>query len=92
MSRNPGIGKPWIEKWKMDVYPHDYVIVNGRKMKPPKYYDNLFEKLCSWSELSDILEIRKERALEHADNNTDERLAVREEIQQLKQKQLRRET
>ena len=42
MSRRPGIGKPWLERYQTDVYPHDYVVINGRKCKPPKYYDSQF--------------------------------------------------
>ena len=36
MSRRPGLGKGWFEKYKSDVYPDDFVILNGKKMKPPK--------------------------------------------------------
>lgn len=41
MSRRPGIGYNWFQKYKTDVYPHDYVVINGFKVKPPRYYDNL---------------------------------------------------
>lgn len=44
MSRRPGIGKKWFDKYKNDVYPKDFVTVNGKKMRPPKYYDTLLEK------------------------------------------------
>jgi len=44
MSLKPGIGSRWLEKYKTDVYPRDYVVVNGVKVKPPKYYDVLFER------------------------------------------------
>lgn len=40
MSRRPGIGKNWIDKWKDDVYPHDFTIIDGKQWKPPRYYDN----------------------------------------------------
>ena len=39
MSRRPGIGATWLEKYKADVYPHDYVVINGHKVKPPRFYD-----------------------------------------------------
>lgn len=42
-SRNPGIGKPWLEKWKTDVYPNDYCVMNGKRVKVPKYYDRFVE-------------------------------------------------
>lgn len=44
MSRMPGIGKPWFDKFKTDVYPKDFVTVNGRKYRPPRYYDSLYAR------------------------------------------------
>lgn len=44
ISRRPGIGKPWLEKYKTDVFPSDEVVINGSTMRPPKYYDYLLEK------------------------------------------------
>jgi len=44
MSRRPGIGKPWLLKYATDVYPQDHVIMRGRKMIPPRYYDDFLEK------------------------------------------------
>lgn len=43
MSRRPGIGREWFELYGDEVYAHDSVIVNGREVKPPKFYDALFE-------------------------------------------------
>lgn len=39
MSRRPGIGAGWFEKFGAEVYPSDEVIVRGRACKPPRYYD-----------------------------------------------------
>lgn len=39
MSRRPGIGKGWYDKFKSDVYPHDRVVVRGVKTRPPRFYD-----------------------------------------------------
>ncbi len=41
MSRNPGIGSKWFEKFKSDVYPSDEVVFEGRKYRPPRFYDSL---------------------------------------------------
>lgn len=41
MSRRPGIGKGWYEKFKADVYPLDRVVVRGVNTRPPRFYDNL---------------------------------------------------
>jgi hypothetical protein len=39
MSRDGGIGRKWIEKYYNDVYPKDYFHINGKRQKPPRYYD-----------------------------------------------------
>jgi len=48
MSRNPAIGKRWIQRYKNDVYTidglKDSVIVDGKKNRPPRYYDKYLEK------------------------------------------------
>lgn len=41
MSRRNGIGQGWFEKYWYDTYKDDYVVINGRKFKPPRYYDKL---------------------------------------------------
>lgn len=78
MSRKPGIGLDWIKKFKDDVYPHDYIVINGFKVKPPRYYDNqLSEK-----ELSLV----KQKRIEESDdpiidyNQEMDRLWVKEEV------------
>jgi hypothetical protein len=43
MSRKPGIAGLWFAKHKKDVYPSDNIHINGREMRPPKYYDRLYE-------------------------------------------------
>lgn len=44
MSRRPGIAGLWFAKHKNDVYPSDNIHINGKEMRPPKYYDNLFKE------------------------------------------------
>lgn len=44
MSLKPGIGAPWLEKYKTDVYPLDACIINGKKQSVPRYYDTLMKK------------------------------------------------
>lgn len=43
MSRRPGIGRKWYEKYKKDIYPKDYFHVRGRRSRPTRYYDKLYE-------------------------------------------------
>lgn len=39
MSRRPGIGAGWIDRWKDEVYPRDLMVLEGREIQPPRYYD-----------------------------------------------------
>jgi hypothetical protein len=43
-SRRPGLGRDWIKKYWRDVYPCDFVLVEGKKFKPPAYYDNYMKE------------------------------------------------
>lgn len=43
MSRRPGIGREWYNKYKSDVYNYDLLITNKYTMRPPRYYDKLYE-------------------------------------------------
>lgn len=44
MSRKPGIGAGWFERFGEEVYPCDEVIARGRACKPPRYYDKLLDQ------------------------------------------------
>lgn len=72
MSRRPGIGSSWYKKYESDVYPDDFIIINGAKMQPPKFYDSMYEHL------PEIKEKRITRAIQKRADNTPERLATRE--------------
>jgi len=39
MSRRPGIGSPWLERFGPEAYKHDSVILDGHEVNLPKYYD-----------------------------------------------------
>lgn len=77
MSRNPGLGSKWFKKFKTDVYPSDEVRINGRKTRPPSYYDNLLDREDPKA-LELIKLTRQSKAKKYAHNNTYERLRVRE--------------
>lgn len=40
MSRRPGIGATWFDKFKSELFPNDFCIINGTKMPVPPYYWN----------------------------------------------------
>lgn len=46
MSRMPGIGASWLEKYSQDIYSKDYInLRNGLKARPPKYFDRLYKAM-----------------------------------------------
>lgn len=87
MSLKPGIGSRWLEKYRTDVYPHDYVVVRGVEVKPPKYYDRLFASQFP-DDFEDIQFRRELDGKSRFADNTDERLAVREIVQRARSSQL----
>ncbi|WNK13381.1 MAG: replication initiator protein [Microvirus sp.] len=76
MSRRPGIGATFFEKWAKDILPNDYVIVDGIKIPVPTYYDRIYK-----GDMDEIKWKREIFARKHNANNTDERLYAREEVQ-----------
>lgn len=89
MSLKPGIGKRFLEKWEMDIYPRDYVIINGVKTKPPKYYDKVFKD----KDPDAFEEMQQKRELEgrsRYEDNTERRLKDKEEVTKARVRNLKR--
>lgn len=68
MSRRPGIGHSWLDKYEQSVFPHGYVVLpNGSKSGIPKYFNKRYE-LTHPIEYEDLrlqkVEIVKENYLE----------------------------
>lgn len=89
MSRRPGIGQPWLDKYESDVYPRGYVVVNGRRVRPPKYYDDKFE-LASVEAARSMKGLRVRKAKMFSHDQTPDRLTVRHKVQALRLEQLKR--
>lgn len=88
MSRMPGIGKGWFDKFQTDVYPDDKVIIrHGFICQPPRYYDNLYD-IKNHDQLNVIKRRRTNPKNKNKEDNTLARLQVREKVQQLKAKKL----
>jgi len=80
MSRMPGLGQGWLDEFTSDVYPSDFVVINGKKMRPPKYYDRQYE-LTDPKTFRNLRGARVARGRSHADDNTPARLSDREKVQ-----------
>lgn len=73
MSKNPGLGQSWFQKYKSDVYPSDFVVIDGKPRKPPRYYD----KQLPEAELEAIKRVRRAKSLLKPEERTDERMWTR---------------
>lgn len=89
MSLKPAIGKDWFNKYKEDIYQFDHAVLDGVPLKAPKYYDRLLKREDP-RRLEDIKEERNWQAYQHRDDNTPERLAVKEEVKRAQLNQLKR--
>lgn len=83
MSRKPGIGTTWFQKYKSDVYPSDEVVIKGRRFRPPRFYDLQLAE----DELRE-LQIKRIQNLEGKRKDlTPDRLKTRERVQELRQRE-----
>lgn len=80
MSRRPGIGAKWFEKYHKGVYDWDTVVFGSYETRPPRYYDARFD--AEEPERMQILKRRRKRlAFLNKADNTKARLRVREVVQ-----------
>lgn len=89
MSRCPGIGKKWYDEFKDDVFPCDNVVLRGKIMRPPRFYDKQLE-LDNPEQMANIKNKRKAKALAVAADNTAARLKTKEMCKQAQFQQLKR--
>lgn len=94
--QSKGLGQSWFNKYKSDVFPCDFLVIDGKKVKPPRYYLNQLEEDYRGASLRDhneryyIQQARREHGEGHAADNTPARLDVRERVLQAKLKLLKR--
>lgn len=97
MSLKPGIGYDWYNKYKEQVYTHDYITLLSKskvpiRLKPPRFYDKLFDlDYPVWMEM-----IRDQRQKYFSDMSKEDtslfinRLAVSERCKKFAIKRLKR--
>lgn len=91
MSRRPGIGTGWYEKFSRDAFPSDFIVVDGIKRPVPSYY---FDKLKQHDPaLAEWIKSRRQRQAETEQqraNNTEGRLLTRHRFNRIKADRLQR--
>lgn len=100
MSRRPGIGSGWFDRYSRDAFPSDFLIVNGRKVPVPQFYRNKLKEV-------EQLRISHERKLRAVDpdgcgsaavplgfrkrDNTEARRRDKDRLKELRAAQLKRD-
>lgn len=79
MSRRPGIGSGYYAQFGEEVRAHDSVVINGREVRPPRFYDSR-TKLFDEDRFDLIRKRRKRQALAVKDDNTVDRRRVKERV------------
>lgn len=60
MSRRPGIGTAFMQKYADEIYANDSVIIRGIEVRPPKAYDRILER----EDPETYYQVRDQRELE----------------------------
>lgn len=84
-----GLAHQWFENFTDDIYPKDFIVIRGKKIKVPKYYDKSYEIKAPF-DMEQIKAYRLESALSNPDNNT-ARLLAGELIKKQKNQMLKRQ-
>jgi hypothetical protein len=80
LTMSQGIGRGWIEKYLMDTYKDDTVLVNNHPSRPPRYYDKFLQ--LTDEELYDRIKIERIRNANDipAIERTQARLFAKEQV------------
>lgn len=78
MSRRPGIGARWYERYGGDLFPHDFAVQEGKQFKVPRYYWKRFQDTGDAKVVEEVAYERELRALDRVEDSTPSRLEVRE--------------
>lgn len=67
MSQKPGLGEPFLNRYYNEVYPKDFVVINGKKYKPCRFYDKYLMKrdFKLWEEIKE----RRKNKIVYEDEN-----------------------
>ena len=80
MSRRPGLGAAYFDKYHSEMYTHDNIIVNGVPSSLPRFYDTKYASLSDTCEARlNLLKIARRRKINRADKGTT-RLRVKEVV------------
>jgi len=85
-----GLGRGWFDKFSSDVYPRDSRVIKGVDTKPCKFYDVQYEA----QDPDGFRELKLDRMVKASalrDDNTEDRLLVKEKVKLAQISQLKTE-
>lgn len=89
MSRRPGIGYSWINRYLSDCYPKDFTTIRGIRMQPPKAYDRYLQGIDP--ELYDDIKAARELSMSNNWSEfTESRLDQKRKVTEAKNTKLKR--
>ncbi|WNK12851.1 MAG: replication initiator protein [Microvirus sp.] len=93
MSRKPGLGTGYFDKYYNELLNHDAIIVNGHPAALPRFYDGKINELLPDDKIglytrAELIKIKRRRKITKAQrlDNTSARLRVRELVSEAKLK------
>lgn len=89
MSLKPGIARNWFDKFSSDVFPSDFLIVNGKRVRPPRYFAKQYS-VINPEGMERVRLARVRQASKFASDQTLDRLHDREQVQAAQLSQFKR--
>lgn len=81
MSRRPGVGAWWYERYGSDLFPQDHAVQGGKEYRVPRYYWEKFRHVADPFVVEQIEEQRYERSkVMPASEKSEVRRAAREAV------------
>lgn len=78
MSRRPGIGRGWYDKYSEEVVRLESVRVDGAELSPPRYYDELLRQRDAAA--YEVMKLRRERKSKEYWSGKDQSEKTRESL------------
>lgn len=91
MSRRPGIGATWYEKYKDETWASGKIIMREHETEPPRYYKEKL-KIENPELFNELKSEKMKSAFKHREDTTPERLIIRERVVKKKQKTFHKKT
>ena len=79
MSRRPGLGESYFKKYKDEMYVTDSVIMKGKEVPLPRYYDKLMAEEDEFN-LMETKEKRREYHVRNPEEACERRLRTKEKV------------